>query len=143
MTVERGGAGLDGDRVDLVEEFVVAAKGVFGAELDVLAQRPRKTHHLAGDLNHLINNTCGVGWGRGLRMMAQLPLDRVHRVPWESRGRDRTSSRVFLNLCSMWMSDVAMKVWMRGNLAPETALAHVSMSSLVARARPQMIGGFS
>mmetsp|Transcript_28009 Transcript_28009/g.70625 ORF Transcript_28009/g.70625 Transcript_28009/m.70625 type:complete len:232 (+) Transcript_28009:1483-2178(+) len=43
----------------------------------------------------------------------------------------------------MWMSLVAMKVWMRGKAAGWMALAHASMSPFVARASPQMMGGFS
>mmetsp|Transcript_23570 Transcript_23570/g.58189 ORF Transcript_23570/g.58189 Transcript_23570/m.58189 type:complete len:249 (-) Transcript_23570:18-764(-) len=43
----------------------------------------------------------------------------------------------------MWMSLVAIKVWMRGKEALVTARAHVSMSALTARASPQMMGGFA
>mmetsp|Transcript_15708 Transcript_15708/g.23087 ORF Transcript_15708/g.23087 Transcript_15708/m.23087 type:complete len:281 (-) Transcript_15708:152-994(-) len=54
-----------------------------------------------------------------------------------------TCSLVFFSLCSMWMSEVAMKVWMRGNLAGLTASAQASMSLGRARASPQMMGGSS
>lgn len=36
-----------------------------------------------------------------------------------------TCSLDFLSLCFMWMSEVAMKVWMRGNCAGATAFAHI------------------
>ncbi len=42
----------------------------------------------------------------------------------------------------MWMSEVARKVWMRGREAGWTASQHFSMSPRVARARPQMMGGW-
>ena len=47
-----------------------------------------------------------------------------------------TSSRVVWSLRSMWMSLVAMKVWMRGHSESLTAFQAASMSSLAVRARP-------
>ena len=51
-----------------------------------------------------------------------------------------TSSRVVCSLRSMWMSLVAMNVWMRGRSASLTAFQAASMSCLLVRARPQMTG---
>ena len=45
-----------------------------------------------------------------------------------------TSSRVIRSLCSMWMSDVAMKVWMRGFLASDSDSIAASTSSSLVRA---------
>src|SRR3954453_13112326 len=51
-----------------------------------------------------------------------------------------TSSRVERSWCSMWMSDVEMKVWIRGRAASRTASAADSTSAAWARASPAMIG---
>ena len=51
-----------------------------------------------------------------------------------------TSSRVVCSLCSMWMSLVAMKVWMRGRSESLIAFQAASMSCLPVRASPQMTG---
>ena len=51
-----------------------------------------------------------------------------------------TSSRVVCSLRSMWMSDVAMKVWMRGRSECLTAFQAASMSCADVRARPQITG---
>ena len=51
-----------------------------------------------------------------------------------------TSSGVMRSFASMWMGDVAMKVWMRGNCAWRTASHAASMSSLFARLSPQITG---
>ena len=51
-----------------------------------------------------------------------------------------TSSRVVCSLRSMWMSEVAMKVWMRGRSAYLTAFQAASMSCLEVRASPQITG---
>jgi hypothetical protein len=40
----------------------------------------------------------------------------------------------------MWMSEVARKVWMRFLAAGSIADQHLSISSLLVRARPQMVG---
>ena len=52
-----------------------------------------------------------------------------------------TSSRVIRSLCSRWIGDVAMNVWMRPCFAGEIASAALSMSGLCARARLQIVGG--
>ena len=46
----------------------------------------------------------------------------------EARAEPLTSSRVDCSWCSMWMSLVEMKVWMRGRSASRTASAARSMS---------------
>ena len=51
-----------------------------------------------------------------------------------------TSSRVVCSLRSMWMSLVAMNVWMRGRSESLTAFQAASMSWLAVRARPQITG---
>src|SRR5947209_17074658 len=51
-----------------------------------------------------------------------------------------TSSLVVCSLRSMWMSLVAMNVWMRGRSLSRTAFQAASMSCLEVRARPQMTG---
>src|SRR5262245_21649829 len=53
----------------------------------------------------------------------------------------RTSARVIRSLCSMWMSLVARKTWMRGRTQPTTAAAERSMSGALARARAWIAGG--
>jgi hypothetical protein len=55
-------------------------------------------------------------------------------------ARLRISSRVVLNFFWMWMSLVAMKVWIRGRAAWRTASQQRSMSAGTARARPAMTG---
>ena len=40
----------------------------------------------------------------------------------------------------MWMSEVEMKVWIRGRWASRTAPQAASMSGLVGRAKPQTTG---
>ena len=57
-----------------------------------------------------------------------------------SLTRCTTSSGSIFNLCFMWMGDVARKVWMRGFFAPCTASQALSMSALLARAKPAMTG---
>ncbi len=52
----------------------------------------------------------------------------------------RTSSGVDFSLYLMWISEVAMKVWMRGRSAARTASQARSMSVSFARAKPAMIG---
>ena len=47
-----------------------------------------------------------------------------------------TSSRVFLNWSWIWMSELEIKVWMRGFSAPCIAFHAVSISFWFARARP-------
>src|SRR2546423_1011895 len=51
-----------------------------------------------------------------------------------------TSSRVVWSLRSMWMSLVAMKVWIRGRSESLIAFQAASMSWKLVRARPQMTG---
>ena len=51
-----------------------------------------------------------------------------------------TSSRVVCSLRSMWMSLVAMNVWMRGRSESRTAFQAASMSCLAVRASPQITG---
>src|SRR5271165_4667394 len=51
-----------------------------------------------------------------------------------------TSSLVVCSLRSMWMSLVAMKVWMRGRSESLTAFQAASMSWLLVRASPQITG---
>ncbi len=51
-----------------------------------------------------------------------------------------TSSRVVWSFRSMWMSLVAMKVWIRGRSESLTAFHAASMSCLPVRARPQITG---
>src|SRR5918997_67675 len=51
-----------------------------------------------------------------------------------------TSSRVDISWCSMWMSEVETKVWMRGRAASRTASAARSMSAAWTRASPAMTG---
>ena len=46
-----------------------------------------------------------------------------------ARAWPSTSSRVDCSWCSMWMSDVEMKVWIRGRPASRTASAARSMSA--------------
>ncbi len=59
------------------------------------------------------------------------------------RAVSTTCARVMRSLYSRWMSDVAMKVWMRGCAAGAMAEAQRSMSPSFARARPQITGAFS
>ena len=51
-----------------------------------------------------------------------------------------TSSRVVRSWCSMWMSLVEMKVWMRGRSESLTAFQAASTSWALARARPAITG---
>ena len=51
-----------------------------------------------------------------------------------------TSSRVDCSWCSMWMSEVEMKVWIRGRSELRIAPQAASMSALWVRARPQITG---
>ena len=57
-----------------------------------------------------------------------------------ARACPLTSSRSVCSWCSMWMSEVEMKVWMRGRAASFTAPQAASMSALWVRARPQTTG---
>ena len=57
-----------------------------------------------------------------------------------ARAWPSTSSRVVWSLRSMWMSEVAMKVWMRGRSECLTAFQAASMSCADVRARPQITG---
>ena len=51
-----------------------------------------------------------------------------------------TCSRVIPSFFSMWRSEVAMKVWMRGFAASLTPCHALSMSPALARARPATMG---
>ena len=51
-----------------------------------------------------------------------------------------TSSRVVWSLRSMWMSLVAMNVWMRGRSESLIAFQAASMSAALVRASPQITG---
>ncbi len=51
-----------------------------------------------------------------------------------------TSSRVVCSFCSMWISLVAMKVWMRGRSASFTASRRRRCPALLVRASPQITG---
>ena len=51
------------------------------------------------------------------------------------RAASTTWSRVIRSLCSRWMSEVAMKVWIRGLLATRSDSMAASMSSSFVRAR--------
>ena len=51
-----------------------------------------------------------------------------------------TSLRVVCSLRSMWMSLVAINVWMRGRAESLIAFQAASMSCLLVRAKPQMTG---
>src|SRR4051794_23656522 len=57
-----------------------------------------------------------------------------------ARAWPMTSSRVVCSFRSMWMSLVAMKVWMRGRSESLTAFHAASMSATAVRASPQMTG---
>ncbi|GBD28273.1 hypothetical protein HRbin31_00286 [bacterium HR31] len=56
------------------------------------------------------------------------------------RAASSTSSGLIRSLRSMWMGEVAMKVWIRGRSASRTPSQHTSMSWRCARARPQITG---
>ena len=51
-----------------------------------------------------------------------------------------TSSRSVWSWCSMWMSEVEMKVWIRGRSESLIAFQAASMSALCVRASPQITG---
>ena len=57
-----------------------------------------------------------------------------------SRAMASTSPRFFLSLWSMWMSEVAMKVWMRGRAASRMASQARSMSAGMVRHRAATMG---
>ncbi len=57
-----------------------------------------------------------------------------------ARACPLTSSRVVCSWCSIWMSEVEMKVWILGRAASEIASQAASMSALWVRARPQITG---
>src|SRR5439155_6936778 len=63
-------------------------------------------------------------------------------LAWATAARawPLTSSRVDCSWCVMWMSDVEMKVWMRGRSASRTAPCAASTSATCARASPAMTG---
>src|ERR1700733_13931515 len=58
-----------------------------------------------------------------------------------ARAWPSTSSRVVCSWWRMWMSEVEMKVWIRGRAASLTALYAASMSATCVRARPAITGG--
>src|SRR2546421_3257586 len=66
----------------------------------------------------------------------------VYALAWATAARacPFTSSRVVWSLRSMWMSLVAMKVWMRGRSESLIAFQAASMSWKLVRARPQITG---
>ncbi len=63
-------------------------------------------------------------------------------LAWATAARawPSTSSRVVCSLRSMWMSDVAMNVWIRGRSEYLTEFHAASMSCAEVRARPQITG---
>mmetsp|Transcript_12663 Transcript_12663/g.30560 ORF Transcript_12663/g.30560 Transcript_12663/m.30560 type:complete len:202 (+) Transcript_12663:1229-1834(+) len=74
----------------------------------------------------------------GLNSTSTQPSDRAYVTA--STAIFTTSSGVLRSLNSMWMGDVAMKVWMRGRRACLTPSHDASMSRLLARDSPQITG---
>mmetsp|Transcript_13773 Transcript_13773/g.51560 ORF Transcript_13773/g.51560 Transcript_13773/m.51560 type:complete len:236 (-) Transcript_13773:332-1039(-) len=68
------------------------------------------------------------------------PNDRAYTTA--STAICTTSSGVLRSLSSMWIFEVAMKVWMRGRMACLTPSQLASMSFLFARDSPQMTGTY-
>src|SRR5688572_3854127 len=74
--------------------------------------------------------------------MGENSTSSVYCRAWATAARawPLTSSRVVCSWWRMWMSEVEMKVWMRGRSASRTAPQAASMSSAWVRARPATIG---
>mmetsp|Transcript_352 Transcript_352/g.833 ORF Transcript_352/g.833 Transcript_352/m.833 type:complete len:219 (+) Transcript_352:944-1600(+) len=74
----------------------------------------------------------------GLNSTSSHPSDRAYSTA--RTAISTTSSGVFFSFDVMWISDVAMNVWIRGRIAPLMASHARRMSFSFARLSPQMTG---